>query len=180
MCQFLVPSCMCVVSHLVMPNPLWPQGLQHTRLLCLWNFPGKNTGMSCHFLLQGIFPTQGSNMCLLSLLYWQADSLPLAGSHHVIAKQMLSQGSQRHLAHFFMRKSIPQKRLLGLRLQNMLLLQPFTKNLNFTCSNIFQAALSTTSPCTENAPWKGQPNPKPLKNNSFSIRIFSSDNKQKQ
>ena len=37
------------------------------------NFPGKNTGVGCHFLLQGIFLTQGSN---LSLLPWQADSLP--------------------------------------------------------------------------------------------------------
>ena len=33
--------------------------------------------MGCHFLLQGIFPTQGSNPCLLCLLHWQADSLPL-------------------------------------------------------------------------------------------------------
>ena len=32
---------------------------------------------SCYFLLQGIFPTQGSNLCLLCLLHWQADSLPL-------------------------------------------------------------------------------------------------------
>ena len=30
------------------------------------------------FLLQGIFPTQGLNLCLLSLLHWQVDSLPLA------------------------------------------------------------------------------------------------------
>ena len=28
---------------------------------CLWDFPGNNTGVGCHFLLQGIFPTQGSN-----------------------------------------------------------------------------------------------------------------------
>ena len=33
--------------------------LWHTRLLCPWNFPGKNIGVSCHFLLQGIFLTQG-------------------------------------------------------------------------------------------------------------------------
>ena len=46
------------------------------RLLCPWNFPGKNTGMACHFPLQGIFLTQGQNQCLL---HWQADSLPL---HH--------------------------------------------------------------------------------------------------
>ena len=31
------------------------------RLLCAWDSPGKNTGVGCHFLLQGIFPTQGSN-----------------------------------------------------------------------------------------------------------------------
>ena len=38
-------------------------------------FPGKNTGVGCHFLLQGIFPTQGWNLCLL---HWQVDSLPLS------------------------------------------------------------------------------------------------------
>ena len=36
-----------------------------TRLLCPWDPPGKNTGVSCHFLLQRIFPTQGSNPGLL-------------------------------------------------------------------------------------------------------------------
>ena len=36
------------------------------RLLCLWNFPGKNTGGDCHSLLQGIFLTQGLNLGLLN------------------------------------------------------------------------------------------------------------------
>ena len=49
------------VSCSVMSNSLWPYGLQPTRLLCPWNFPGKNTGVGGHSLLQGIFPTQGSN-----------------------------------------------------------------------------------------------------------------------
>ena len=40
-------------------------------------FPSKNTRLGCHFFLQGIFPTQGSNPHLLSLLLWQAHSLPL-------------------------------------------------------------------------------------------------------
>ena len=40
--------------------------------------PGKNTGVGFHALLQGIFPTQGSNPCLLRLLHWQTGSLPLA------------------------------------------------------------------------------------------------------
>ena len=42
------------------------------------NSPGKNTGVGCHALLQGIFPTQGLNLCLLCLLHYQAGSLPLA------------------------------------------------------------------------------------------------------
>ena len=42
-------------------------GLQLPRLLCPWNFPGKNTGVGCHFLLQGIFLTQGLNPHLLHL-----------------------------------------------------------------------------------------------------------------
>ena len=35
-----------------------------TRLLCLWDFPGKNTGVGCHLFLQGIFLAQGSNLDL--------------------------------------------------------------------------------------------------------------------
>ena len=50
----------------------------HVRLLCPWKFLGKNTGVSCHFLLQGIFLTQRLNLSLLHLLHWQADSLPLS------------------------------------------------------------------------------------------------------
>ena len=42
------------------------------------DIPGKNTGVGCHFLLQGIFQSQGSNSCLLLLLHWQANSLPLS------------------------------------------------------------------------------------------------------
>ena len=51
--------------------------IAYARLHCPWNFPGKNTGVSCHSLLQGIFPTQGLNPCLLHILHWQSDSLPL-------------------------------------------------------------------------------------------------------
>ena len=40
---------------------LWPPCTVLIRLLCPRNSPDKNTGVSCHFLLQGIFPTQGSN-----------------------------------------------------------------------------------------------------------------------
>ena len=48
----------CVLSSagLCDPRGLWPAGL-----LCPWDPPGKNPGAGCHFLLQGIFLTQGSN-----------------------------------------------------------------------------------------------------------------------
>ena len=42
-----------------------PWTIQPTRFLCPWDFPGKNTGVGCHSLLQGIFLTQGSNLLLL-------------------------------------------------------------------------------------------------------------------
>ena len=45
----------------VMSDSLRPHGLQPTRLLCPWDFPGNSTRVDCHFLLQGIFPTQQSN-----------------------------------------------------------------------------------------------------------------------
>ena len=38
----------------------------------------KNTGAGCHFLLQRIFLTQGLNLCLLKLLHWLVNSLPLS------------------------------------------------------------------------------------------------------
>ena len=58
------------------------------RFLCPWDFPGKNTGVGCHFLLQEIFPIQGLKLQNLRktkqntkglnphLLHWQVDSLP--------------------------------------------------------------------------------------------------------
>ena len=46
------------------------------RLLCPWDSPSRNTGLGSHFLLQGIFPTQGLNPHLLSLMRWQPRSLP--------------------------------------------------------------------------------------------------------
>ena len=64
----------------VMSYSLQAHGLLPAMLLCLWAFPGKNTGVGYHFLLEGIFSTQGSDPSLLHLLQWQVDSLPL---HHL-------------------------------------------------------------------------------------------------
>ena len=66
-----------VLRLLVISNSLWPHGLQLARLLCPWDFSGKNTRVGCHFLFQKIFLTQELNPCLLRLLPWQVGSLPL-------------------------------------------------------------------------------------------------------
>ena len=56
-----IQFCFAVLSRSVVSNSLWPDGLQPTRLLCPWDSPGKNTGVGCHALLQGIFPTREQN-----------------------------------------------------------------------------------------------------------------------
>ena len=53
------------VSHTVMSDSSSSHGLKPAPLLSPWNSPGKSTEVGCHFLLQGIFPTWGSNPCLL-------------------------------------------------------------------------------------------------------------------
>ena len=63
-------ACMlaCLLRRSVVPNSvtLWTAA---PRLHCSWDCPGKNSGVSCHFLLQGIFLTQGLNQHLLCLLH---------------------------------------------------------------------------------------------------------------
>ena len=54
------------VSCSVVSDSLQPSGLQPAWLLCPWDCTGTKTGVSSHFLLQGIFSTQGSNPCLLN------------------------------------------------------------------------------------------------------------------
>ena len=58
-----------------------------TRLLCPWGFPGKNTGVGWHFLLQGIFPTQGSNP---GLLHWRQMLYPLSHQRSYLIYKMES------------------------------------------------------------------------------------------
>ena len=68
--HFLIYMICTMLSCTVVSNSLRPHGLQPTRFLCPWSFLGKNIGGKCHFLLLGIFPTQGLNVCLLHLLHW--------------------------------------------------------------------------------------------------------------
>ena len=62
--------CVGAQSYLSLCNP-WTEP---ARLLSPWDFPGKNTGVGCRFLLQGIIQTRGLNP---RVLHWQAGSLPL-------------------------------------------------------------------------------------------------------
>ena len=79
--------CMCALTCVQLFATLWTKALHvlipNVRLYLLGgllpgvrHFPSKNTGVGSHFLLQRIFPTQGSNLHHLHLLHWQADSLP--------------------------------------------------------------------------------------------------------
>ena len=60
------------VTLLVVSDSLGPHGLKLTRLLCPWNFPGKNTGVGCHSLLRDLL-NPGVKPRSPTL---QADSLP--------------------------------------------------------------------------------------------------------
>ena len=73
-----------LLSHSVTSNSLQPWGLQPARLLCPWDAPGKNTGVSWHFLLQGIFPTQGSSVrhCRQILYPWATREAPQSLIHN--------------------------------------------------------------------------------------------------
>ena len=69
----------------LLSDSLQPHGLWPARLLCLWDFAGKNTGVGCHALLEVIFPTQRLNLHLLCLLHRQVDSLSIAPHEDTVA-----------------------------------------------------------------------------------------------
>ena len=71
-------SLLSMFSCSVMFNSFATPWTQPASLLCPWDSPGKNTGVVCHFLLQRIFPTQGSNPRLMHWIALQADSLLLS------------------------------------------------------------------------------------------------------
>ena len=68
----------CVLSHFSRVQLCDPMDGSPPGSSILGDSPDKNTGVGCHALLQGIFPTQGSNPHLLCLLHWQMSSLPLS------------------------------------------------------------------------------------------------------
>ena len=62
-------------------------------------FPRKNTGVGYHSLLQGIFLTQESNPCLLFLLHWQADSIPLCHLGYSCLENPMDGGAWKAAVH---------------------------------------------------------------------------------
>ena len=80
----LVCVCACALSLSLVRLLAIPRTVP-TRLLCPWDSPDKNARVASHFLLQGIFPTEGLNPCLLLLLLWQTDSLPLSHREALVA-----------------------------------------------------------------------------------------------
>ena len=100
--------CISIICSVV-SKYLQPHGLKLTSLLCPWGFPAKNTGVGCHFLLWGIFPTQGSNSGLLHCRLpseppklkqkWLTRGHYLWGNHWTHANSS-SWESRRHCCHW--------------------------------------------------------------------------------
>ena len=76
--EHFVSLCICVCVCVCSVTLSRSYGVYAARLLCPWDFPGKNTGVGRYFLLQGIFLLRGYNPHLLCLLHERVDSLPLS------------------------------------------------------------------------------------------------------
>ena len=99
--------CYCLFAKLC-PTLLLPHGPWPARVLCPWDFPGKNMGMGCHFLLQGIFPTQGLNS---GLLHWQVTSSTL--SHHIKISSILTNSYLKQPTFTQCRLSINREKIIN-------------------------------------------------------------------
>ena len=91
-------SFFCLFSCSVLSDSCDPMDCSPPGFLCPLDFPGENTGVDCHFLLQAIFPTQGSNSHLLQLLYWQVDSLPRERHGSVVKSPSASAGDMSFIS----------------------------------------------------------------------------------
>ena len=99
-CHFC-PATSFFLVYVCLSRSVVSDSLQPARLLCPWDFPGKNTGVGCHFLLQRIFPTKELNSGLLhsrQIPY----TLSHPGSHLILSKAMSNCPllPQYHMGHF--------------------------------------------------------------------------------
>ena len=88
---------MCVCSVLPDSVTLWTVARQAPLSM---GFPGKNTGVGCHLLLQRVFLAQGLNPCFLLLLHWQAGSLPLVPPGKPVINTALEYSEFDHMLNF--------------------------------------------------------------------------------
>ena len=100
-----------------------------------WNFPGKNTGVGCHFLLQGIFWTQGLNLCLL---HWQVDSYTTAPPGKPFSPVLILVCLVQLIVFYVEHTAFPCRRNL-LTIQR--LKQIFWQNIKMLIMNNFRASL---------------------------------------
>ena len=143
----ILDACACMLIHSVVSDStaygvVHPHGLQPTRLLHLWNFPWKKTGMDFHFLLQGIILTQESNPHLLLLLCQQADSLLLSPL-------------ESHCVHIYLKLPYILAELICLSLYNILFCHLFiplalknffpSPHFHFVCVFIYEVSLLQTA-----------------------------------
>ena len=127
---------MCsVVSDSLQPHGLWP-----AKLLCPWNFPGKNTGVCCHFLLQGIFPTQGSKPPLLHCgqisyhcVTWEVHHFLNDNLKTIIRKRIWSENKEQ----YFRWKNSRLNRNFKMSHSFLILLHP---NMSFVLNQCLRAA----------------------------------------
>ena len=108
-------------------------------------FPRQEYWSGCHFLLQGVFPTEGSNPHLLCVLYWQAGSFPLAPPEKPKGSALtpLTQQSQPSFFRELQFTEYPASRGYWSGEENHLLCLP----LLFICQLLEGPPLDPTHPC---------------------------------
>ena len=104
----------------VVCDSLWPHGLYAPRFLCPWDFPGKNTGVAFHVLLQQIFPTRGSKLCPVSsalqansllLRHWRSLNLCLGHVKNISRSHIITKKFQPSCFSFMQSSFIPIRNL---------------------------------------------------------------------
>ena len=127
LCNFnaeCVCVCVCVCVYSVVSDSLWSHGLYATRLLCPWDFPGKNTGVGCHFLLQGtswprdqtwVFHITGRCFTLWATREAQSASYEMTGwMNHKLESRLPGELSVPQICRLKHSNSLPCSSVLGI------------------------------------------------------------------
>ena len=111
--------CCCLISNSC-STLLQPHGLQPTRLLCQWDFSSKNTGVGCHFLLQGIFPTpdQTQVSCIGRQILYHWVTSKVTYRPHIILNGNVIEGKARSPYKHPIKLQVPQALLQFRHIKN--------------------------------------------------------------